>query len=400
MGRRKDRVKIADGVWRDGIGYSVIVHVRGAGQKEKRFPLAIPVDEIFRWQNETRIRLLSLAERGSAPGTFARDAQRYLNAFTKHLAGAKARRIEIRAWVKEFGERPRGTIRPEDVGRARTKWLTVPQMQPRGIAPKTLSPKTINNRVAALRHLYHALDGKRAWTPADDLSPLAVHRTPIVRIADALLLKVEATLAAHERHKFLKDAKTRARFRVLISTGRRPSELMRAKPDDVDLDRRLWIPRDGKGGFSPGVYLNDDMLAAWELFIAAEAWGTFSTNSFARTLRTAGWPTGLRPYNARHTLGITMSERGVDLDDVGAHLGHKRRETTRKHYVPVLNSRLQEASEAIDGRFSRAWSRPRAVAPRARRGVAAVQPQVQPVVVASGQKWPKTSKARTRRKAS
>lgn len=394
MGRRKERIKIADGIWRDAIGITVIAHVRGAGQKEKRFPLAVPVDDLLRWQNETRVRLLDRAERGSKPGTFARDAQQYLNAFTKHLASRKSRRIEIRAWIKEFGERPRGTITPADVARVRTKWLTEKQPQPRGLAAKVLSPKTVNNRVAALRHMYHALDGKRAWTPVDDIAGLSVHRTPIVRIDDALLLKVEATLQAHERHKFLKTAKTRARFRVLVTTGRRPSEVMRALAEDVDLERRVWVPRDGKGGFSPGLYLNDDMLAAWRLFVEADAWGPFSTNSFARVLRTAGWPTGLRPYQARHTLGITMSERGVDLDDVGAQLGHKRRETTRKHYVPVLNSRVQRASESIDGRFG-GWRQPQIVEPRARRG-----PATSPAArVKSDKNRPKVSGARSQRKA-
>jgi len=33
-------------------------------------------------------------------------------------------------------------------------------------------------------------------------------------------------------------------------------------------------------------------------------------------------------------------------------MGHKNRATTRLHYVPVLNSRLQRASESMDGRFN------------------------------------------------
>jgi integrase len=46
-----------------------------------------------------------------------------------------------------------------------------------------------------------------------------------------------------------------------------------------------------------------------------------------------------------------MSESGVDLADIQQHMGHKRIDTTRRHYVPVLGSRLQRASELIDGRF-------------------------------------------------
>lgn len=94
------------------------------------------------------------------------------------------------------------------------------------------------------------------------------------------------------------------------------------------------------------------MRAAWELFIAAEAWGTYKTAYQAAALRRAGWPADVKPYQARHTLGITLSEGGADLSDVGSMMGHKQISTTRRHYVPVLNSRMQKASESLAGRFS------------------------------------------------
>jgi integrase len=147
------------------------------------------------------------------------------------------------------------------------------------------------------------------------------------------------------------NAKTRARFRVFVSTGKRPIEIMRAKPGDVNLEARVWVPRDAKGGFCPGVYLNDDMLEAWKLFIAEKAWGKYNQGSFSRTLRSAGWPAGVRLYQARHSMWITASEMGIDLHDIATGAGHTDPRTTRKAYVPVLNSRLQTMSERMDGRF-------------------------------------------------
>jgi len=138
---------------------------------------------------------------------------------------------------------------------------------------------------------------------------------------------------------------------VLAATGKRPSEVMRAEPGDVDLARRIWRVRDGKGGWSAGLWLNDDMLAAWTLFAAARAWGTFDVSSFDRTLRGAGWPADVRPYNLRHAFGIALSEQGEDLADIQAMMGHKRIATTRLHYVPVLGSRLKDASERLSGRL-------------------------------------------------
>lgn len=347
--KRDTRRRVAPGIYEDGDNYHATIHVRGAGFREKRFPINTPLPDVESWRNSKRIELLEIARRGSAPGTFRRDAQRYIRDFTPHLASAKSREIEVQTWIREFGEKRRGQITTADVARVRSKWLTEGR---RDKQPGGLSTKTINNRVNTLRHLYHCLDGKKAWTPCDDLAPLEVHKTPIQFVADATIAAVDLKLQQLEREKRILSTRPRARFRVLVSTGRRPSELMRAQPTDVDLPRRIWLPRDGKGGFSPGIYLNDDMLAAWHFFITANAWGKFATDKQADYLRMAGWPADVRPYNARHTVGITLSERGVDLDDVGSMMGHKRRETTRRHYVPVLNSRMQKASELLNGRFA------------------------------------------------
>jgi integrase len=93
------------------------------------------------------------------------------------------------------------------------------------------------------------------------------------------------------------------------------------------------------------------MVAAWHLFIEAKAWGSYSTGAFATTIRSAGWPAGVRPYHARHTTWMTASEAGIDLDDIAVGAGHTDSRITRRVYVPVLNSRLQRLGEALAGRF-------------------------------------------------
>lgn len=341
MPTRDARRKIAPGIYEDATQRYATVHVRGGGFREKRFPLEVDLSKIEAWRQTERVKLLQTAQRGTAAGTFNRDAVRYLRDFTQHLTSKLDRKYEIKRWQDEFGEQPRGIITTADIARVRARWLA-----------EGKAPKTINNRVNTLRHLYHCLDGKKAWTPCDDLEPLHVHKSPMQFVPDAVIAAVDLKLQELEQQKVILSNKTRARFRVLVSTGRRPSEVMRAQPGDVNMQRRIWIPRDGKGGESPGIYLNDDMLAAWQFFIDANAWGQYDTFLQAERLRRAGWPAHIKPYNARHTVGITLSERGVDLKDVGDMMGHKRSETTRKHYVPVLNSRMQKASEALEGRFA------------------------------------------------
>ena len=245
-----------------------------------------------------------------------------------------SRVCEVHAWTALYGTLRRSHLTAAHVRKARARW-----------AGDGYTPKTINNRVQTLRHLYHVLDGRRAPTPTDDIPPLPVPASPKVLVP----ARVFRTVAAH-----LTDAKTRARLMLIASTGVRPSELKRAEPADVDLERRVWLVRTGKGGEPRAFWLNDDMVAVWEAFMAAEAWGAFDGSDYAKALYAAGWPKDVRPYQARHSVALELGERGIDIGDVQGWLGHKHVATTRKHYAPVLVSRLKQASESLAGRF-RGW---------------------------------------------
>ncbi len=337
MGRKGNRVRIAPCIYRDGSGLSATVNV-GRTVTEKRFP-ADGIEDARDWQAATRLQLRRQRGTATERGTLRHDAERYLRLMT-HLVGFASRRAEIRAWLALHGTTRRDKITPQHVQAARVSWRRD------GVAPKT-----INHRVASLRHLYRTLDGKRAYSPCDDIAALAVLKTPPVVVPPTVIRRVAMNMRAAEAAGTLRSAKTRARYMGLASTGKRPSELRRAQPADVDLERRVWNVRDGKGGWGPGVYLNDDMMTAWRLFVKADAWGVFDINSFSRVLRSAGWPRGVRAYNLRYVVGISLSESGADLSDVQAHRGHRRISTTREHYVPVLGSRMQAISEQIDGRL-------------------------------------------------
>lgn len=347
MPRKGKRKTIAKNLYQDSGGYEVRVVVAGQTYSA-RMPADSTLDELKRKRAQLEAR-----GRTDNPqtmrGTLAADAPRYLKLIA-HLESWKDRRAHLDAWITRLGPIARHRITAADVLAARVAWLT---------AKKPIAPKTINHRVDTLRNLYRTLDGKRAVTPCDEIDPLHVPKTPIQRLSSDLLLTVDRNLQAMEADPQIPlwTAKTRARYRVFISTGKRPCEIMRAKPGDVNLEARVWVPRDAKGGFCPGVYLNDDMRAAWELFISANAWGPYSTGAFARTLRSAGWPAGVRPYQARHATWMAASELGIDLEDIAVGAGHRDPRMTRRAYVPVLNSRLQRMSEALDGRF-KGWAEP------------------------------------------
>lgn len=347
MPRRGRRIRLARSIYQDQTGRSGIYRDAEGKQREPRYPPGTPIS-VIRDDLERRKRL----ERGSgiagARGSLAEAVDRWASQ-ERHLASWKERRAELRAWVALYGHRLLAQITPADVRAAMGIWTEA-----------GITPKTIRNRLWSLKHLYHVLYGKRFPTPVDDVEPPPKVRHLPRYIAPTVILQVYAQLLAFEASGRLPDAKTRARYMIRASTGRRPSEIMRARPEDVDLARRIWRVRDGKGGWSRGLVLNDDALVAWQTFSEADAWGPFNTGSMAEVLRAAGWPEGSRPYDLRASIGVDLSERGIDLIDVGEWLGHTSLQTTRSAYVPILTSRQQRASEQLAGRLQ-GWQIPEAV---------------------------------------
>jgi integrase len=318
-------------------------------QRERKFSSRTPLRVRKAWkatvEAKLRKRLPASSDRTNVTGTLKADSARYLP-LVRHLADWGSQRANVRAWFPHLGDQPRAAIGRADVLRVIGMWKAAGKAH-----------RTINNYVSALRDMYRKLDGDDAENPCAHVPFLKPARTPIPRISAEtintvlynLLVRGSTTIPPRGRqpNHALQD---RARLMVLASTGRRPCEVERAQPDDVSLEQKVWGVRDAKGGWSEGLYLNAEMVIAWETFIATEAWGPFPAH-FPRRLRDAGWPKGIRPYTVRHATWIAASERGADLADISAGAGHRQLATARKHYVPVLNSRMQKLSTLIDGRF-------------------------------------------------
>lgn len=319
---------ISKGIYRDRSSLRAIVN-GASGRKEKRFPLETPLADIKVWRNETKVKLDANARRAPRrTDTLRTDAAIYLKRLT--IASIGSRSSELDAWIALYGDRQRSSLTEADVRAAVAAWQV-----------GQYAVRTCEHRVATLRHLFRTLDGREVITPCDgvkftlpDTQPVYVPAETIKRVAGNLI------------HR-----DTQARFMVLTATGVRPSELMRAEPSDVSLKQRLWIVRTGKGGARPAIRLNDDMLAAWKMFIHAKAWGHYDTSTHAKRLYEAGWPKAVRPYQARATFGMELSRRGADLADIQQILGHRDVKTTRAYYVPREDSRISAAIETVSGRL-------------------------------------------------
>lgn len=328
------RTTVAKGVYRDKFGYTVRWRDRGL-PREKRFALDTPHDTLKAWRLTQQQQATRTREK---VGSFVRDVVRFLR-LRKGRPSFKSDRAHLRPWVHRFKAISRWHVTREHVEQALAWW--------RG---QGYSAREIRHRLRILHQLYHALDGASARTPCDDVKAPPIPKTRPISVSDEVVRGVALELWKAEQRSYLRDSKTRARYLVLATTGQRPAQVQRAERGDVDLVRRLWFVRPAKGDAGTTLYLNDDMLTAWALFVAAQAWGRYDSRSFAKVLRRNGWPKGIRPYNLRHSVGLGLSERNVDLGDIQSHMGHVSPATTRI-YVPGVPQRAQLASAKLDGRI-------------------------------------------------
>lgn len=327
--------RIARGIYVDRFGYRIIWR-DGGHQREKRFPPDTPIEILKQWR-KTQVGQANPIPKEKTG--LARDIVRYLKQ-RRHRRSFVTERAQLRAWLRLYPRLSRWALTRDHVQSAIARWQT-----------DGYSAQEIRHRVRQLRQLYRTLDDAMSPTPCDRVTLPPLPRTRPVPVPDDLIRTVAVNLRAAEITHRLRDAKTRARYLVLATTGQRPSQVMRTQPADVDLQTRVWVVRPAKGDYGTLVALNDDMHAAWTLFVAANAWGPFNQRSFVRTLHRNGWPKGIRPYAMRHSVGMALSARGVDLGDIQAHMGHRSPATTRAYYVPGLLARQVVASSTIDGRL-------------------------------------------------
>jgi integrase len=329
--------RVAVGIYQDQYGYRVVWPLLGKA-KCRRFPLDAPIERLKAYRRQ-QVNLAAQRRGLDRTGSFVRDVVRFLR-LRRGRPSFKSDRAHLRPWCKRFLHKSRWAIASEDCALAIADWREV-----------GYSAREIRHRVRLLRELYRALDGVALPTPLDELELPKVPKSRPRSVPDTLVRDVALELRKHEVLGYLRNAKTRARYLVDATCGQRPVQHMRAQPADVDLERRIWFVDGAKHDNGAIVYLNDDMVAAWSLFIAAKAWGRYDRRSYAKTLRRCGWPQGVRPYVLRHTVGLSLSEVGVDLGDIQAHMGHSNINTTRQFYVPAVLSRLKDASDRIDGRL-------------------------------------------------
>ena len=343
------------GIYRmDNGSYRVVARVgdrrTGPRPKEKRFPAGTALRVMKRWQEDQRAELRRQDLR-PARGTFADDVEQYLKLVEPRLVSFKDRSHDLRQWLPRFGHRHRHTLERNELQTQLNEWRL-----------SGLSAQTCNLRRTALSHLFTTLDGKRARSPVSDV-PKFERPEPTPHA-----LPYEVIRATFD---VMRPKATKARLMLMAYAGFRPSEIMRALPEDVepflDLPEPFCYKRTGKKGRPVMIPLPPGGVEAWRLFIERKAWGHFARENINRdwkaAMRRAGEArikklseegaeagtieaarrafTPVRCYSLRHSYATQLLLKGADdLTLVQEALGHRDPRTTRIYTTVKVNPRL------------------------------------------------------------
>ena len=316
----RQRVRVAAGIYKDRRGLSTTVKVNGI-QREIRFDPGTPIKTIRAKRDELRASLRTLPRRERH--TFAADAERYLEQVTGNLIGSAERRRDVKAWLPRFGHLQTHAL---------VEHLAALNAQLHDWR-RTRAASTCNHRRHALMHLVRVLYGRRASLDLEDLVrfPLPLPRPRWVDRAhiDAVLEQLSS------------GTKTSARLRLLHWTGMRPSQMGRLTRADFRLTDPVpyvSVPR-GKGGRLAAIPLVDDAISAVHDFIAADAFGPWSTQSANKAIQAAARKAKRQPftvYQIRHSFAAWLRHTGADLADIQDLYGHADAATTRIYATPTL----------------------------------------------------------------
>ena len=153
---------------------------------------------------------------------------------------------------------------------------------------------------------------------------------------------------------------------LMLMLGCRKRELLDARWEDVDLDRRMWRIPLSKSGRPRNVPLSG---AAVELLRGLPRWdrcpyvipnpstmkpyGNLHYN-WDRVRRAAGMP-DLRMHDLRHSFASNLVNSGRSIYEVGRLLGHTQVKTTQRYAHlsdATLMSAMEEAANAVHSRWS------------------------------------------------
>jgi len=220
---------------------------------------------------------------------------------------------------------------------------------------KTKAPATVD-KIRVVFHRSYVLAAK--WNlPGAERNPVAAVSRPRYDNRREIFLTATQAQRLLECCGASPSPMLRPIAHLLVLTGARKRELLDAKWENVDIERRTWrIPdsKSGRGRYVPLSQAALDVINAlpryddcpW-LVPNPDTRRPFDNikRSWDTARKAAGLPT-LRIHDLRHSAASFMVNSGVDLYQVGRLLGHAAHSSTTSRYSHLANDTLLAAVEA------------------------------------------------------
>ena len=153
------------------------------------------------------------------------------------------------------------------------------------------------------------------------------------------------------------DIRKRAICLVNLITANRPSEMVRLKISDFDLENRtVWVMMTKQGEMKEKrltlecvqavkKYIRECELQPDDYFVgAADKWGNHTSrqiheDSYSQSIH--NW-LGFAPYTFRKTQITAMYQKGADIPTIAKQSGHKSHQTIMEHYINLKTSDVDD----------------------------------------------------------
>ena len=324
-----------------------------AAGRQAQFKIGGEGDITFAAAKKRAVQLRSEVVMGGDPRAKKAEAKSiplYKELSAMHLADAKLTQRSYSTtemYVRRHILPKWGKVRLTDIDtRGVAQWLADKRTE--GLAPATVEKlRVILGRSFEL--------GRRWGIPGTEQNPTrGVVRKPLNNARERFLTaeeagRLKAAVAASQ------NPQLRPIAGLLLQTGARVRELLDARWEHIDVERRSWLipvsktkPRhvplsaaalaiiEALPRFNdcPWLIPNPDTLKP---FVSIK-------HGWQRAIRVANLP-GLRIHDLRHSAASFMVNSGVDLFAVGKVLGHASYQSTQR-YAPLANDTLLAAVEA------------------------------------------------------
>lgn len=322
--------------------------------RQKQHKIGRHEDVPFAKAKKAAERLRSDVVLGGDPGAekaLARSIPLYSELAAMHLDDAK---LHLRSYsniemcIRRHILPKWGKMRLTEIDtRAVAQWLSDKRAE--GLAPATVEKIRVT--------FGRSFELGSGWSvPGCDKNPTrGIPRKPLNNARERFLSAEEA---ARLRLAVAQSQNTQLQHIVglLLLTGARVRELLDARWEHVDVERRAWLIPTSKTGKARYVPLSSAALAIVEtlprfkgcpwLVPNPETLKPFVSirHGWLRAIRVAKLP-GLRIHDLRHSAASFMVNSGVDLFAVGKVLGHASYQSTQR-YSHLANDTLLKAVEA------------------------------------------------------